>query len=95
MRSWRRCEVSSVFVNQFYLPDGAATAQVLGDVVELSGSGRVVCGAAGYALLSQGEAQGVGPEVTVVRVGSKEFGHGYVKKLWSYLRFYEIGRAHV
>lgn len=100
-------EVSLVYVNQFYLPDGAATAQVLGDVVLLSGHPpslryvppsqslgaqadrvRVVCGAAGYALSSQGEAQRVGSEVSVVRVGSKEFGHGYLKKLWSYLRFY-------
>ena len=47
-----------LFVNQFYLPDAAATGQLLGDLTEGFVGARVVCGAGGYASNLGGSGQG-------------------------------------
>jgi colanic acid biosynthesis glycosyl transferase WcaI len=73
-----------LFVNQYYLPDGAPTARILGDVAgSLAGRGlgvRVVCGAGRYAEALEGD--GVAG-VEVVRVGSGSKG-----RVAGYLSFY-------
>jgi colanic acid biosynthesis glycosyl transferase WcaI len=74
-----------LFVNQFYLPDAAATGQLLGDLTEGFVGARVVCGAGGYASNLGGARPG---SVEVVRLGGVGFGHGVIRKLGSYLAFY-------
>ena len=75
------------FVNQFFLPDGAATSQLLGDVV-LAGARlfhiSVICGPAQYARNSNPDAT---EEVTVCRVRTLGFGHGKAQKVGSYASF--------
>ncbi len=77
--------MSVLFVNQFFAPDEAATAQLLGDVVaEVACDAGVVCGASRYA----GGATAAFDGVVVRRVPAPAFGHGLVRKLWSYGGFY-------
>lgn len=85
------------FFNQFYLPDRAATAQILGDVVEgatlrwgAGGGVGVVCGATAYAGNGSGkESAGAAiGGVRVERLGSFKFGHGHLRKLLSYAGYY-------
>ncbi|MBI1357419.1 MAG: hypothetical protein GC160_24020 [Acidobacteria bacterium] len=79
-----------LFINQFFLPDGAATAQLLGDVVAaMSGEVGVVCGQVGYAgAQNGGSIASQGPSLAVWRVAVPAFGHGKGRKLWSYGGFY-------
>lgn len=74
-----------LFINQFYAPDEAATAQLLGDVVAgIARDAGVVCGASSYA----GGTSAAFDSVAVRRVPAPAFGHGRVRKLWSYGGFY-------
>lgn len=83
--------VRTLFINQFFVPDGAATAQLLGDVVlAMHGDVSVICGEASYGGLgSMGQREETGStSLQVWRVRSPGFGHGKLRKLWSYFGFY-------
>lgn len=77
-----------IFVNQFFWPDAAATAQLLEDVAVEAARNRpvtVVCGPEGYA---GGNEAGPAPAgVEIRRVRSAGFGHGTVRRLWSQATF--------
>lgn len=74
-----------LFINQFFAPDEAATAQLLGDVVaQVACDAGVVCGASRYA----GGTAAAFDGVVVRRVSAPAFGHGRLRKLWSYGGFY-------
>ncbi len=77
--------MSSIFLNQFFWPDEAATSQLLGDVaVKGASEVTVICGPAVYA----GRGQGTPPlGVLIRRRWAGGFGHGKARKLVSYASF--------
>lgn len=78
----------TLFVNQFFWPDEAATSQILGDVVadpRLRGRVAVLCGPAQY-VVSRSESPPVG--VQILRVRAAGFGHGVARKILSYSSFF-------
>lgn len=82
----------TVFINQFFWPDEAATSQLLVDVVRVMAERRpvsVICGPAQYA----GGAGSAPPDnVEIRRQRAGGFGHGKMRKLWSYGSFF-LGAA--
>lgn len=79
--------MSTLFVNQFFWPDEAATAQLLGDVAVAAarrGAVAVLCGPVNYASPS---ASAPPPGVEIRRLHAAGFGHGKLRKMISYATF--------
>lgn len=79
--------MSTLFVNQFFWPDEAATAQLLNDVAIAAarrGHVAVLCGPVSYASSS---ASTPPPGVEIRRLRAAGFGHGKLRKLLSYAGF--------
>lgn len=86
-----------LFINQYYYPDTAATAQFLADVAEGLGKGfevSVICGRPSYRLnnqplLTRRFDSGVGNGVRVMRAWNTNFGRDSMKgRLANYLTFF-------
>jgi colanic acid biosynthesis glycosyl transferase WcaI len=79
--------VHILFINQFFHPDTAATAQLLTDLAtSLTAWGHsitVVCGQSDYT----GTTGSLGPNVEVVRVGNRRFSRDTKSRLASYATF--------
>ena len=74
-----------LFINQFFSPDEAATAQMLGDVVaEADCEISIICGGASYAGGAAKPIEGL----VIQRVKTPGFGHGRLRKIWSYGGFF-------
>ena len=78
-----------LLLNQFFWPDAAPTAQLLGDVArDLAERGHevtVLCGSSAY---SAGKSAEPAPPVNIVRTPAAPFAHGRIAKLLSYASFF-------